>query len=192
MRQRGAVVVLWRRSRSCRPPAAATTSGARRRPAAPTATEAPPATSTGAAEEPAPATTTGPATGGETTDPAVIADAAARTAAAGSAKVATEVRVADPGRRADPLHGHRRLRLRAAERRDDPEAGRGRRARLRRRVEGDLREHLRLLSDAAGRSGRGRALDPARPGEHRRTRPASTSARSSRAARPTPRSTFSG
>ena len=63
---------------------------------APTSTEAPPATSTGATEQP-PATTTGPAAGGETADPALIVDAAGKTAAAGSARVATEVRVADPG-----------------------------------------------------------------------------------------------
>lgn len=65
--------------------------------AATTSTGPPPATSTGETEQ-APATTTGPATGGETADPALIADAAGKTAAAGSARVATEVRVADPGR----------------------------------------------------------------------------------------------
>jgi len=53
--------------------------------------------SSGATEQP-PATTTGPTAGGETVDPALIADAAGKTAAAGSARVATEVRVADPGR----------------------------------------------------------------------------------------------
>lgn len=61
-----------------------------------TSTEAPPATSTGATEQP-PATTTQPATAGETADPALIADAAGKTAAAGSAKVATNVLVVYPG-----------------------------------------------------------------------------------------------
>ena len=63
---------------------------------APTATEAPPATSTGATEQP-PATTTEPSSV-VGADPALIADAAGKTAAAGSARMATEVRVADPGR----------------------------------------------------------------------------------------------
>jgi hypothetical protein len=69
-------------------------------PTAPTTTsEAAPPTSTGAAEQPSETTTTAPPpTGGETADPAVIADAAGQTAAAGSAKVKTNVRVTDPGR----------------------------------------------------------------------------------------------
>ncbi|HXV34084.1 MAG TPA: hypothetical protein VD769_08750 [Gaiellaceae bacterium] len=53
-------------------------------------------TSTGAADEPAPATTTGPLAGGETADPALLADAAGTTAAARSARVATSVRVRSP------------------------------------------------------------------------------------------------
>jgi hypothetical protein len=54
-------------------------------------------TSTGAEEQP-PATTTEPAAVPGTADPALIADAAAKTAAARSARVATTVRVSDPGR----------------------------------------------------------------------------------------------
>jgi hypothetical protein len=54
-------------------------------------------TSTGAEEQP-PATMTEPAAAPGTADPALIADAAAKTAAARSARVATTVRVSDPGR----------------------------------------------------------------------------------------------
>jgi hypothetical protein len=54
-------------------------------------------TSTGAEEQP-PATTTEPAAAPGTADQALIADAAAKTAAARSARVATTVRVSDPGR----------------------------------------------------------------------------------------------
>jgi hypothetical protein len=62
--------------------------------AAATTTEATPESTTGEAEE-APATTG--AEVGEQVDPAVIAEAAARTAAAQTARVATQVRIAEPG-----------------------------------------------------------------------------------------------
>lgn len=57
-----------------------------------------------AAEEPS-ATTTQPPSGGETADPGLIADAAAQTVSAGSAKVATIVRVVHPGSGQDRLRG---------------------------------------------------------------------------------------
>jgi hypothetical protein len=53
-------------------------------------------TSTGPADEPAPETTTGPVAAGETADPALLADAAAKTATARSARVATTVLVRSP------------------------------------------------------------------------------------------------
>jgi hypothetical protein len=68
------------------PEGSATTTGA-------TTTEAPPETTTGEEEAP---TTTGPAIG-EQVDPAVIAEAAAKTAEAKTARIATLVRVAEPG-----------------------------------------------------------------------------------------------
>ncbi len=108
MRQRGLVIVLLAAlalvATACSgddesPPAAATGETS---PGA-TSTESAPPASTGAVEQP-PDTSTAPP-GGPTADPALIADAAGRTVAAESAKIATTVRVVRPGVGQDRFRG---------------------------------------------------------------------------------------
>ena len=65
-----------------------------------------------------------------------------------------------PWSRADALLRQGRLRLRAAEGRDDAPPRRGRGGRVRRAVEGGLRGHLGLLPAPAGRARRWEELDP--------------------------------